>query len=46
MYIFWVFFCCSHLYKNVMIKSNGNLFSSPLLYLVVLPDVGLCDHLV
>ena len=29
MYIFWVFFGCSHLYRNVMIKSNGNLLSSP-----------------
>ena len=29
MYIFWVFFCCSQLYKNVMIKSNGNLLSRP-----------------
>ena len=46
MYIFWVFFCCSQLYKNVMIKSNGNLLSRPpaLLYLVVLSDVGLCDQ--
>lgn len=46
MYIFWVLFCCSQLYKNVMIKSNGNLLSRPpaLLYLVVLSDVGLCDQ--